>query len=815
MGGLFNHMFKQYLTFFLLLVCHNTLGQTIPETSIPLFFEKAYVHTDREAYGQGEDIWYKAYVVNAQNNEAINYSHNLYVELISPDAKVYRREMIRLENGLGNGDFKLSDSIPAGHYRIRAYTNWMRNFGDNFVFEKNINILNIAAAATANVPKIKKDKSVTASAAATRGTATNMLPTIHFFPEGGSLINGISSFVGVKAEDGYGNGIPASGAVLAASGDTVAHFSCDSLGLGLLTLLPISGQSYQAVADHFGAFDLPAALSKGLTLQIKQADSVIHAVINSSGQPLPAAVTLIIKHGGKTQLSKQLTLQNQQTAVRIPAAALPEGIAAITIYDNDHQPECERLVYIHHPNTKNSLTISTDKQSYQPKEKTTVTIQAQPNSSLSMAVVDANTVPVQQENIVSYLNLQSEIKGNIESPDRYFDTTNVNRFKQLDLLLLTQGWRDFVWKRMEDTTLKISYEPEQGITITGRVRKVGANKPLPGISVTMRAPKAEGQKLFWATTDSAGRFAIYDTRFYGYQYISFTSRKSDKINHEGDSKGNSGGYIQVDSLQNDTLPVHRVKPVIPTDSHPQRDLQEEAVIERIRKSLKLKADHNLKEVVIRANQSRLVTKLPPEIHAITLNEQKEYDNLGQYLLYMVEGAAYGYGACLSCSTIPESASIFLIQKGVSPKTILISGKYADGSAIDCYACQDQYLGLNMSNILKVTINRSENVFGKNISVNVILRPGVLDVKNYFNYAMADMTGYYKAREFYKPKLEKPDAIDPRTNTIHWEPNIITNEKGEATISFYNIEQTGKIRLVAEGISSNGTPLAATASYEVK
>ena len=779
-------------------------AQTGKEKGIPLFFEKAYVHTDREAYGQGEDIWYKAYVVNAQNNGVINYSHNLYVELISPDAKVYRREMIRLENGLGNGDFKLSDSIPAGHYRIRAYTNWMRNFGGNFVFEKNINILNIAAAATANVPKIKKDKSVTASAAATRGTATNMLPTIRFFPEGGALVQGISSFVGVKAEDAYGNGIPAKGAVLAASGDTVAHFSCDSLGLGVLTLLPISGQSYQAVTDHFGSFDLPAALSKGLTLQIKQADSVIHAVINSSGQPLPAAVTLIIKHGGKTQLSKQLTLQNQQTAVRIPAAALPEGIAAITIYDNDHQPECERLVYIHHPNTKNSLTISTDKQSYQPKEKTTVTIQAQPNSSLSMAVVDANTVPVQQENIVSYLNLQSEIKGNIESPDRYFDTTNVNRFKQLDLLLLTQGWRDFVWKRMEDTTLKISYEPEQGITITGRVRKVGANKPLPGISVTMRAPKAEGQKLFWATTDSAGRFAIYDTRFYGYQYISFTSRKSDKINHEGDSKGNSGGYIQVDSLQNDTLPVHRVKPVIPTDSHPQRDLQEEAVIERIRKSLKLKADHNLKEVVIRANQSRLVTKLPPEIHAITLNEQKEYDNLGQYLLYMVEGSRLGWN---------NGIVILILIDGKWVRTPLLV-TYADGSKPDKYM-DGELLSQPLSNILKVTINRMEDVYGKHISVNLVIRTGVLETKDFFDNTMADMIGYYKAREFYKPNAAKPDAIDLRTNTIHWEPNITTNEKGEATITFYNTTQTGKIRLVAEGITPNGTPLAATASYEVQ
>ena len=60
------------------------------------------------------------------------------MELISPEAVIINREIVRMDNGLGNGDFKLSDSIPDGNYRIRAYTNWMRNFGDNFVFENRL-----------------------------------------------------------------------------------------------------------------------------------------------------------------------------------------------------------------------------------------------------------------------------------------------------------------------------------------------------------------------------------------------------------------------------------------------------------------------------------------------------------------------------------------------------------------------------------------------------------------------------------------------------------------------------------------------------
>src|SRR5476651_909790 len=122
---------KQYLLalWFLSIVCGRAFAQQAAEQSVPLFFEKVYLHTDRDAYAQGEDIWFKAYLVNAQDNTPIDYSHLLYVELISPSAKIIARNFLRMDKGLGNGDFKLSDTVAAGIYRIRAYTNWMRNFG--------------------------------------------------------------------------------------------------------------------------------------------------------------------------------------------------------------------------------------------------------------------------------------------------------------------------------------------------------------------------------------------------------------------------------------------------------------------------------------------------------------------------------------------------------------------------------------------------------------------------------------------------------------------------------------------------------------
>ncbi|MBP6587895.1 MAG: hypothetical protein KA208_07700, partial [Flavobacterium sp.] len=104
--------------------------------------EKVYLHTDNSIYFIGDDLFYKAYNVSAKNNLLTDNSNILYVELISPDQEIIARNKTNLEIGIGHGDFKLVDSLDVkpGVYQLKAYTNWNRNFGEDFVFKKNIEI---------------------------------------------------------------------------------------------------------------------------------------------------------------------------------------------------------------------------------------------------------------------------------------------------------------------------------------------------------------------------------------------------------------------------------------------------------------------------------------------------------------------------------------------------------------------------------------------------------------------------------------------------------------------------------------------------
>ncbi len=185
---------------------HAQEQKTMPDV------EKVYLHTDNSIYFIGDDLFYKAYNVSAKNNLLTDNSNILYVELISPDQEIIARNKTNLEIGIGHGDFKLVDSLDVkpGVYQLRAYTNWNRNFGDDFVFKKNIEMMNVFESGS------KIDKKQNSAAVAASIITENKNPTsyrIDFFPEGGSLLENATSVVGFKAVDGNGNPIDIKGEI--------------------------------------------------------------------------------------------------------------------------------------------------------------------------------------------------------------------------------------------------------------------------------------------------------------------------------------------------------------------------------------------------------------------------------------------------------------------------------------------------------------------------------------------------------------------------------------------------------------------------
>ena len=105
--------------------------------------EKVYLHTDKPYYSAGEEIWFKAYLLNASTHRPNTKSQFVYVELIDNADSVISRVKIKKDSLTGfNGNIKLSPEIQDGTYNLRAYTYWMQNEPLDFFYSKNIFIGN-------------------------------------------------------------------------------------------------------------------------------------------------------------------------------------------------------------------------------------------------------------------------------------------------------------------------------------------------------------------------------------------------------------------------------------------------------------------------------------------------------------------------------------------------------------------------------------------------------------------------------------------------------------------------------------------------
>jgi hypothetical protein len=219
--------------------------------------EKVYLHIDRDYYYPGDDIWFKAYLINAADRSLSDQSRNLHVELITPYSKIIMSRIIRLEVGLGNGDFNLPDNLKSGKYKIRAYTNYMRNFGDQLFFQKDITLINPSDSINAISDSVNYKK--------------NKIE-ISFFPEGGSLVDNVSSVVAFKAVNPLGKGCDVSGKIFSSAGELIKTFKSSHLGMGSFLLRPLAGVSYYSIVKDTTGNEIRSEIPKTLPAGGRRAD---------------------------------------------------------------------------------------------------------------------------------------------------------------------------------------------------------------------------------------------------------------------------------------------------------------------------------------------------------------------------------------------------------------------------------------------------------------------------------------------------------------------------------------------------------------
>jgi hypothetical protein len=802
--------------------------------------EKAYLHVDRDSYFPGDDIWFKAYLVNAADRFLSNHSTNLHVELISPDLKIIDSRIVRLEKGLGNGDFHLSEKLPSGKYCIRAYTNYMRNFNDLLFFNKDIKIINSADALQAFSDTINYNLNK---------------PEITFYPEGGSLVDSVTSVVAFKAVDEHGSGYDVSGQIYSSAGEIVTEFKSTHKGMGIFMLDPQPGLKYYALiknpkGDLF-KYEIPESFSAGVVLNISGDQKHKLSVIFKTNTRTLSLVndhdlTLTVSARSNPFKSYTLRMSSLNSFFNLPTDDLPDGIAMITLSGVNDIPLCERLVYIQNDDEAR-INIETDKNEYNQRDSVNVKISLRVDSRvpqdafLSLSATDklfTDNSTGFPATISSWFLLESDVRGPVEDPSYYFDFSNPGRLKDLDLLLLTQGWRDFKWKYSS-----LEYPPEYGFSITGKVRKRFADTPVENATVNIGFFENGKPVVRCIPADESGHFILRGIDLTGHATI-IASLTDDKDKLKGWLILDSTLYIspKISDIKS-LLSFVRMNETKSTEKNLPSFIQYSEFKTSLNRKYKLSDTIKPGEVSITAKRQTLVEKAHSESHRYLRSTwvdqeyevtpiSKTYVNVGRLLTerfwikpprqFIPNAANPGISSSSSQQSEMQSkiAELSSQQQGgpvrIEP-IIMLNGLEVgwagiESIPIDWIARVDYVKGRNAELIWGIR--------GSKGVISVVLKSNLYDNNTNVVYytARKRFSGFSEPRVFYSPKhhatLEKDYKPDLRT-TLFWEPNLKVQNNKNISLVYYNGDNSSTVKIIVEGITTNGIPLTGTTEYEVK
>ncbi len=469
--------------------------------------EKVFLHFDNTAYYQNEIIWWKAYLLRTDNDSLGSLSRVLYVELVDPMGEVLETKKCLVENGCANGEFLLSRYTQSGFYEIRAYTRYMLNWGNDYVFTRVLPVFKKPSEqgnySERNI--ITQPKKVRNEHDGQVVTSNGKHYTVRFFPEGGSLVKGLRGRLGFEVTDGNGIGVSVRGSVRM-GGQKVAAVSTVHEGRGAFVYTPTNEKAILRLTFPDGKtknIDLPEAADEGWTMTVDavDADRITWQTATTKKKDAADETAVILIHNGKAKPVKSPLMRSD----------MPPGCSQLALIDGRGRLLCSRMVFNYPRHTVEQVEVSATDTAIWPDKQMTFNVTTVPQSSVSLSVCDAETqLAAETHSAATWLLLASDLKGYICNPQYYLEKDDAEHRMATDLLMMIQGWRQYDVECMDGVKdWEKTFPVERGLLIDGRLKAYTRRSRIDGANLTVTLVSSLGSVLSGdVTTDSTGYYVF-------------------------------------------------------------------------------------------------------------------------------------------------------------------------------------------------------------------------------------------------------------------------------------------------------------------
>lgn len=797
----------------------NNFTKNVPQ-------EKVYLHFDNNCYYQGDDIWFKCYLVTNENLQLSDLSKTLYIELLSPEGDVVEKKILKLENGHCSGNFTFNNLMfHAGLYEVRAYTKYMLNWGDDLIFSRVFPVFDKPEKEGDYQQLMKKTrkKYIEKRERPKKGKKVN----VKFYPEGGNLINGLESRIAFEATDETGSGISVKGIISDENKNIIGDFFTQYGGRGYFTYTPKSEGKVEAKVYYNNKeykFKLPEPSEEGFILNVDPISDNENIIVKIKRKSTPFSTVGIASfcRGKIYDVVVNKIEDDKEYIMEIPKWKLPNGVSQIILFNEDGNVLTDRLVFnTRYGNNYLKISHTQNKKIYNPYEKVEMDFEIKDASgnpvqtSFSLSVKDNVDGFAYSDNIVSNLLLSSELRGYIENPEYYFESDDIQHRQALDLLLMVQGWRRYDWQELIDLSkFDLKYLPEENILIKGHVRSLVKKVPKADVDITYLLKPIEADSLaqvnagmlktspkgnFWLSTDLYGKWSLtlqttekdkkkdYDIlldRLFSpepkrYLIEETVFRKNDNFNTLDEDEIRDSLITFFDSIPLDSLrigltmdqKIYHLKEVTITEKKSSDVKEREENIKNsiafydVREELDIMAD---KGDYVGDDLDEFIRYHHPRY---TKFGMWGYRYQGRYVLFVINNRLRSpqYYRMADIKSIYVSEESSSIVKYAPPKMSPLDALSAFSAVIFIDTYNDEE-------------SRPNNAKG--------LRKTVLE-------------GYSRVKEFYSPDYDIEPVQPDYRRTLYWNPDVETNENGVAKIHFFNNSTCRKMEVSAETITSNG------------
>jgi hypothetical protein len=716
----------------------NAYTDSLPRASV-------YLTTSKDIYESVEDLWFKAYLLDAQSYIPFGVDKTLYVRLVKSDRdSVVWEEKYGIKNGVAAGHIFLDRSLPEGDYFLSAYS--AHSFYSNRPYFHALKMIKV----------IRQTNSLLKEKAANVISDVREQENIQFsiLPEGGQLVAGVMNTVAFKAVNKSGGPLNVSGELL--QGDLpLKTFKSTHAGMGSFYFKPMPGVKYQIRLTSLRTdklYPLPVIRDKGVVMHLlkNEKDSLTFNIIQSPGL-VKQAIFLRLQVRGRVQIIAAGMLRDS-LVVKLPTINAPQGVAEITLFDQELRPLAERLVYLN-PGKALKISTSLTKEIYKTREKVSVKIKTVDKdgkpvqANIGVSVYDNiyhNAKDV--KDILTHYYLSTQLKGKIYDPGYYFDSSHQDRDTAMDLLLLTQGWRCYLWN--EDELKKIKNE-DQVLTdsIKGRLIAVNPKKNAPKLQQMLMVFSTDESQKRTLISDSLGNFALAPENFVKGRWMYLKRFNAGK----GDFAVSVEDYFKT--ITDVGKSVEYVYPVAGNVMGERKDIPPGRMN---------MGTINLDEVKITARKENVFRdKYMGHLDSLAKFEGNT-DFIAPNSSWL--NIPVGYGG-----TRPVEGKTYITWNGPNPPHSYPFSFDATNSKHVVY----HYPKFTEEELLK-------------------------------KFKLSRIKGYYEQREFYQPNYDKePNSLPDNRNTLLWMPEVITNENGEAMIDFFCSDINSRFLGIVEGVGAEG------------